>query len=155
MAKILLVDDSEPNRDMLSRRLRRSGYEILTAADGQQAAEMAEAELPDLILMDLNLPVLDGWLATRRIRQSAKAGRIPIVALTAHALSGDKDKALEAGCDDYETKPVDLPRLLGKIKTLLESRGAESAAKQSEDVRFKDVAQNTVPQCGEEARSGK
>src|SRR5918993_4460947 len=109
MPKILLVDDSEPNRDMLARRLRRNGYDILTAGDGQQAVDIAQTQLPDLILMDLNLPALDGWLATRQIRESPTTRAIPVVALTAHAMSGDRTRAIEAGCDEYETKPIDLP----------------------------------------------
>ncbi len=120
MAKILLVDDSEPNRDMLARRLERKGYEVLQAVDGQQAVDMTRSELPDLILMDLNLPVLDGWSATRQIK-AFSGTPIPVIALTAHAMSGDRQKAMQAGCDDYDTKPVDFPRLLGKIEALFKS----------------------------------
>lgn len=119
MAQILLVEDNEMNRDMLSRRLTRKGYQVLIAADGVQGVELAQAELPDLILMDMSLPVLDGWEATRRIRAIPETQAIPIIALTAHALSGDREKSLEAGCNEYETKPVDFLRLMGKIEMLL------------------------------------
>src|ERR1700680_5132721 len=119
MQKILLVEDNEMNRDMLSRRLIRNGYEVITAVDGQQGAEMALSQLPDLILMDLSLPVIDGWEATRRIRANDTTRRIPVIALTAHAMAGDREKAMEAGCDDYDTKPVEITRLLGKIAALL------------------------------------
>jgi sigma-B regulation protein RsbU (phosphoserine phosphatase) len=121
MAKILLVDDSEPNRDMLARRLQRKGHEVLQAVDGQQAIDMTKAERPDLVLMDLNLPVLDGWTATRQIKALEGNRPVPVIALTAHAMSGDRQKALQAGCDDYDTKPVDFPRLLGKIDALFKS----------------------------------
>ncbi len=113
-----LVEDNELNRDMLSRRLERKGHTIVMAVDGQQAVEMAASVPHDLILMDMSLPILDGWEATRRIR--ATGSKVPIIALTAHAMDGDERKAREAGCDDYDTKPVDLPRLLGKMETLLE-----------------------------------
>ena len=119
MAKILLVEDNDMNRDMLSRRLLRRGYEVVIALDGQQAVEMAAAEKPDLILMDMSLPVLDGWEATRRIKAAAETREIPVIALTAHAMSGDREKALESGCDDYDTKPIDLPRLLEKMMAAL------------------------------------
>ena len=119
MAKILLVEDNDMNRDMLSRRLLRKGYEVVMALDGQQAVEMAAAEKPDLILMDMSLPVLDGWEATRRIKAAAETRGIPVIALTAHAMSGDREKALESGCDDYDTKPIDLPRLLEKMTAAL------------------------------------
>ena len=119
MAKILLVEDNDMNRDMLSRRLLRKGYEVVMALDGQQAVEMAAAEKPDLILMDMSLPVLDGWEATRRIKAAAETRGIPVIALTAHAMSGDREKALESGCDDYDTKPIDLPRLLAKMTAAL------------------------------------
>src|SRR5436190_2012487 len=119
MAKILLVEDNEQNRDMLARRLQRKGHDVLTAGDGERAVDLACSENPDVILMDLNLPVLDGWAATRRIKDSDKTRGIPVIALTAHAMSGDRQKALSAGCDDYDTKPVEFPRLLGKIETLL------------------------------------
>jgi CheY-like chemotaxis protein len=117
MTKILLVEDNEMNRDMLSRRLERKGYAVTIAADGQQAVDMAAADPPALILMDMSLPVVDGWEATRRIR--ATHNPVPIIALTAHAMAGDEQKAKDAGCDDYDTKPVELPRLLGKIEALL------------------------------------
>jgi len=119
MAKILLVEDNEMNRDMLSRRLQRKGYEVLIATDGEQGLAIAHAEIPDLILMDMSLPVLDGWEATRRLKTSALTRAIPVIALTAHAMSGDREKCQAAGCDDYDTKPVEFPRLLGKIETWL------------------------------------
>jgi len=119
MPKILLVEDNEMNRDMLSRRLMRKGYEVLIAVDGQSGVEMACSEAPDLVLMDMSLPVLDGWEATRRLKASEVTRQIPVIALTAHAMSSDRDRALEAGCDDYDTKPIELPRLLGKIDALL------------------------------------
>jgi len=119
MPKILLVEDNEMNRDMLSRRLERKGYQILIAVDGGEGLELARAETPDLILMDMSLPVVDGWEATRRLKAAPETQKIPVIALTAHAMRGDQEKALEAGCDDYDTKPVDLPRLLGKIEALL------------------------------------
>ncbi len=119
MAKILLVEDNEMNRDMLSRRLERKGYAVVMAVDGEQGVAMAATELPELILMDMSLPVLDGWEATRRLKADARTRHIPIIALTAHAMQGDEVKAREAGCDDYDTKPVDLARLLEKIQALL------------------------------------
>lgn len=119
MTKILLVEDNEMNRDMLSRRLIRRGFEIAIATDGEEGVRMAEESHPDLILMDMSLPIIDGWEATRRIKSNANLNKIPIIALTAHALSGDREKTLEAGCDDYDTKPVELERLIGKIETLL------------------------------------
>jgi two-component system cell cycle response regulator DivK len=119
MVKVLLVEDNEMNRDMLSRRLIRKGYEIVMAMDGEQAVAMAAAERPDLILMDMSLPVIDGWEATRQVKSAEATKHIPVIALTAHAMSGDREKALEAGCDDYDTKPVELPRLLAKIEALL------------------------------------
>ena len=119
MNKLLLVEDNEMNRDMLSRRLERKGYQVVMAVDGEQAVAMARSENPALILMDMSLPVVDGWEATRRIKADAAMRRIPIIALTAHAMAGDEQKAKEAGCDDYDTKPVELPRLLGKIEALL------------------------------------
>lgn len=119
MAKILLVEDNEMNRDMLSRRLARKGFEVVMALDGQQAVEAAASQCPDLILMDMSLPVIDGWEATRRIKAAEGTRGIPVIALTAHAMADDRDKALAAGCDDYDTKPVDLPRLLDKINGLL------------------------------------
>ena len=119
MTKILLVEDNEMNRDMLSRRLIRKGFDVVMAIDGQQGVAMATSEKPDLILMDMSLPVIDGWTATRQIKEDQNLSSIPIIALTAHAMEPDRDKALEAGCDDYDTKPVDLKRLLGKIDYLL------------------------------------
>ena len=122
MAKILLVEDNELNRDMLSRRLERRGYQIVTAVDGEEGIAMAHSELPDLILMDMNLPVLDGWEATRRLKDDPATRAIPVIALTAHAMSDDREKALAARCDDYDTKPVEFARLLGKIEALLARR---------------------------------
>jgi len=119
MSKILLVEDNETNRDMLSRRLVTRGYEVILAVDGESGLALAESESPDLILMDMSLPVLDGWEATRRLKTTPSTQPIPVIALTAHAMSGDRTKAMEAGCDDYDTKPIELPRLLGKIETLL------------------------------------
>jgi two-component system, cell cycle response regulator DivK len=119
MPRILLVEDNEMNRDMLSRRLIRNGYEVSTAVDGQQGADMALSERPDLILMDMSLPVIDGWEATRRIKANDATRRIPVIALTAHAMAGDREKAMEVGCEDYDTKPVEISRLLGKIAALL------------------------------------
>ena len=119
MAKILLVEDNELNRDMLSRRLERRGYQIVMAVDGEEGLALAHSELPDLILMDMNLPVLDGWEATRRLKDDPATRAIPVIALTAHAMSDDREKALAARCDDYDTKPVEFARLLGKIDALL------------------------------------
>jgi len=119
MPKILLVEDNEMNRDMLSRRLKRKGFDIVIAQDGQQAVVQAHNERPDLILMDMSLPVKDGWVATQEIKAAEETQNIPIIALTAHAMSADREEALAAGCDDYDTKPIELPRLLIKIETLL------------------------------------
>ncbi len=119
MSKILLVEDNEMNRDMLSRRLQRKGFEVVIAVDGQAGVDMATSANPDLILMDLSLPVIDGWEATRRIKADPATQNIPVIALTAHAMSGDEEKAREAGCDDYDTKPVNLNRVLDKIGDLL------------------------------------
>jgi CheY-like chemotaxis protein len=119
MAKILLIEDNEMNRDMLSRRLIRRGYEVAVAVDGAQGVAMAQSEKPDLILMDLSLPGIDGWEATRRIKAGADTKHLPVIGLTAHAMAGDREKALEAGCDDYDTKPIELDRLIGKIESLL------------------------------------
>jgi two-component system cell cycle response regulator DivK len=124
MAKLLLVEDNEMNSDMLSRRLMRNGHEVLIAVDGQQGVDMALSERPDLILMDMSLPVIDGWDATRRVRANDATRSIPVIALTAHAMAGDREKAMEAGCDDYDTKPVEITRLLGKIAALLATRAA-------------------------------
>ncbi len=126
MAKILLVEDNEANRDMLSRRLVRRGYGVVVAVDGAEGVRKAAADMPDLILLDMSLPVLDGWEAARRLKTSSQTGSIPIIALTAHAMSGDRDAALDAGCDDYDTKPIDFPRLLEKMEALL-SRGTGPA----------------------------
>ena len=119
MKKLLLVEDNEMNRDMLSRRLERRGYEVLIAVDGEEGIAAAKEHLPDLILMDMSLPVLDGWESTRRLKLQPETQGIPVLALTAHAMAGERDKALAAGCNDYDTKPVDFARLLGKIETLL------------------------------------
>ncbi len=119
MAKILLIEDNEMNRDMLSRRLERRGYQVVIAVDGGQGVQLAQAEVPALILMDMSLPVLDGWEATRQLKAAPETQSIPIIALTAHAMSDDREKALAAGCNDYDTKPIDFPRLLAKIQTLL------------------------------------
>jgi two-component system, cell cycle response regulator DivK len=120
LSKILLVEDNEMNRDMLSRRLLRNGYEVVIAVDGGEGVAMARAESPDLILMDMSLPVLDGWEATRQLKSEPGTREIPVIALTAHAMAGDRQKALSAGCDDFDTKPVELPRLLTKIEALLQ-----------------------------------
>ena len=125
MAKILLVEDNLMNRDMLSRRLARKGYEVVIAIDGQQGIEMARSETPDLILMDMSLPVVDGWEATRQLKSAPETQSIPVIALTAHAMAGDREKAVEAGCNDYDIKPIELPRLLEKIEALL---GREASA---------------------------
>jgi CheY-like chemotaxis protein len=119
MPRILLVEDNEMNRDMLSRRLVRKGYEVSIAVDGLQAVALAAESKPDLVLMDLSLPEIDGWEATRRIKADPATRAIPVIALTAHAMVGDREKALEAGCEDFDTKPVDLQRLLGKMEALL------------------------------------
>jgi two-component system cell cycle response regulator DivK len=127
MPKILLVEDNEMNRDMLSRRLQRKGYEVVIAVDGGEGVEMAHSQAPDLILMDMSLPVLDGWEATRRLKAAPDTAAIPVIALTAHAMATDREKAMEAGCDDYDTKPIELPRLLGKIETWLSGAGTRPA----------------------------
>ena len=119
MPRILLVEDNEMNRDMLSRRLQRKGYEVLIALDGEAGVQIAAAERPDLILMDMSLPTVDGWEATRRIKGLPETASIPVIALTAHVMTGDRDKAIAAGCDDYDSKPVEFERLLGKMQTLL------------------------------------
>ncbi len=122
MVKVLLVEDNEMNRDMLSRRLIASGFDVILAADGQQGVAAAAAHLPDLILMDLGLPILDGWEATRRLKADPATAAIPVIALTANAMAGDRERAVLAGCDDYDTKPVRMPRLLEKMKALLEQQ---------------------------------
>jgi CheY-like chemotaxis protein len=119
MTRVLLVEDNEMNRDMLSRRLIRRGFEVIFAVDGQQGVDLARSEQPDLILMDMSLPVLDGWEATRRVKADNATRSVPVIGLTAHAMSGDREKAIDAGCDDYDTKPVELDRLIGKIERLL------------------------------------
>jgi CheY-like chemotaxis protein len=119
MTTILIVEDNEMNRDMLSRRLERKGYEVLIAVDGEKGLEVARAKLPDLVLMDMSLPVVDGWEATRRLKADVRLKHIPVIALTAHAMANDRDKALEAGCDEYDTKPIEFPRLLAKMDALL------------------------------------
>jgi CheY-like chemotaxis protein len=124
MAKILLIEDNEANRDALSRHLKRRGYEVVMAVDGQQGIALARSEAPALILMDMSLPVLDGWEATRQLKADPQTHPIPVIALTAHAMAGDRAKALEAGCDDYDTKPVEFPRLLAKIQALLAGKDA-------------------------------
>jgi two-component system cell cycle response regulator DivK len=119
VSKILVVEDNELNRDMLSRRLQRRGYEVIIAVDGQEGVALAQTEVPDLILMDMSLPALDGWEATRQLKAAPGTKSIPIIALTAHAMSGDRDQALEVGCDDYDTKPIEMSRLLAKVEALL------------------------------------
>jgi CheY-like chemotaxis protein len=119
MLKVLLVEDNEENRDALSRHLRRRGYEVLIAVDGRGGVDLAREKTPDLILMDMSLPVLDGWQATRQLKAAPEMQSIPIIALTAHAMAGDRERALEAGCDDYDTKPIEFPRLLAKIEAAL------------------------------------
>jgi CheY-like chemotaxis protein len=128
MAKILLVEDNEENRDALARRLQRRGYEVLTADDGLKAVERAAADRPDLVLMDMNLPEMDGWEATRRIKAAPETKALPVIALTAHAMSGDREKALEAGCTDYHTKPVEFPRLLAQIEAALRPSAPDPVA---------------------------
>ena len=123
MPKILLVEDNEMNRDMLSRRLMRNGFEVVIAVDGQAGVDMALSEKPDLILMDMSLPVMDGWEATRQVKGNAETAVIPVIALTAHAMVEDRQKAMAAGCNDFDTKPIELPRLLEKIKALLPAGG--------------------------------
>ena len=125
MPKILLIEDNEQNRDALARRLQRRGYDVIMAADGQQGIAMAQSELPDLILMDLNLPDVDGWEATRIIKETPKTQAIPIMAMTAHAIAGDQERALQAGCDDYHAKPVEFTRLLEQIEALLKKMPLE------------------------------
>jgi len=121
--KILLIEDNEMNRDMLSRRLERKGFQVLMAVDGAQGIAMAKVESPDLILMDMSLPVLDGWEATKQLKAASETQRIPVIGLSAHAMAGDRETAIAAGCDDYDTKPVEFPRLLGKIEIFLGKQG--------------------------------
>jgi two-component system cell cycle response regulator DivK len=125
MAKILVVEDNEMNRDMLTRRLQRRGYEVVIAVDGAEGLTMAQSESPALVLMDISLPVLDGWEATRRLKMAPETKSIPVIALTAHAMSGDRERCIEAGCDDFDTKPVEIARLVGKIETLLNRSKAQ------------------------------
>ncbi len=122
MAKILLVEDNEMNRDMLSRRLARRGYDVVTAVDGEQGRTMAQTEMPDLILMDMSLPIIDGWEVTQQLKTAQETSHIPIIALTAHAMAGDRERAFSVGCDDYDTKPVEFSRLLNKIKSYLNNK---------------------------------
>ena len=124
MTRVLLVEDNEMNRDMLSRRLTRRGYEVIFAVNGEEGVDLARSERPDIILMDMSLPVLDGWEATRRVKADTATRSMPVIGLTAHAMSGDREKAIEAGCDDYDTKPVELDRLIGKIERLLSAAKA-------------------------------
>ena len=119
MRRVLLVEDNEMNRDMLSRRLQRRGYEVIIALDGQQGVQMAQSRSPDVVLMDMSLPVMDGWEATRTLKSSPETRNIPVIALTAHAMSTDRERAMEAGCDDYDTKPIELTRLIAKIESLI------------------------------------
>jgi CheY-like chemotaxis protein len=119
MTKVLVVEDNEMNRDMLSRRLTRRGFQVIFAVDGQQGVDLARSERPDIILMDMSLPVMDGWEATRRVKSDDTTRSVPVIGLTAHAMAGDREKAIEAGCDDYDTKPVELERLIGKMERLL------------------------------------
>lgn len=128
MVRLLLVEDNEMNRDMLSRRLTRKGFEVVMAVDGAQSLELAVSAVPALILMDMSLPVIDGWEATRRLKADAATAAIPVIGLTAHAMEGDRDRCLAAGCDDFDTKPVDLPRLLGKIQAQLQRCGLSTEA---------------------------
>lgn len=125
MKRILYVEDNDDNIYVLKNRLTRAGFAVVVAMDGEQGVAMAKAEQPDLIIMDLSLPVLDGWEATRQLKAMLETKHIPVVALTAHAMTGDRERALEAGCDDFDTKPVDIPRLLGKIKALIAVRDAQ------------------------------
>ncbi|WP_256757027.1 response regulator [Cohnella sp. WQ 127256] len=133
MLKILLVEDNELNRDMLTRRLARKGYQVIVAEDGQQGVELAIQQSPDLILMDMSLPVLDGWEATRILKNKLETKAIPIIALTAHAMAGDKEKAYQAGCDDFDTKPIELSRLIGKIELAMEKVMLKGAYKDGSD----------------------
>jgi two-component system cell cycle response regulator DivK len=119
MTKVLVVEDNEMNRDMLSRRLMRRGFQVIFAVDGQQGVDLARTERPDIILMDMSLPIIDGWEATRRVKSDDATRSVPVIGLTAHAMAGDREKAIEAGCDDYDTKPVELERLIGKMERLL------------------------------------
>ncbi len=132
MAKVLLVEDNEMNRDMLSRRLTKRGYSVVMAIDGQQGVDLAVSEKPDIILLDMSLPVVDGWDAAQKIKANPVSAGVPLIALTAHAMASDKERALSAGCDDFDTKPVELPRLLGKIESLLKAKGIAPPEKATE-----------------------
>ena len=129
MTKVLLVEDNEMNRDMLSRRLTKRGYEVVMAIDGQQAIDTAVSEKPDIILLDMSLPVVDGWEAAQQMKSNEVSKPIPLIALTAHAMASDRERAMSAGCDDFDTKPVELPRLLGKMETLLKAKGITPPSK--------------------------
>ncbi len=131
MSKILLVEDNQDSREGLARRLQRRGYEILQASDGKQGLALARSAQPDLVLMDMNMPVIDGWEATRQLKATAETRDLPVIALTAHSLTSDRTKTLEVGCVDYHTKPVDLPRLVAQIEAVLNDRGPDTAAPQS------------------------
>lgn len=124
MPRIMIVEDNEENRDSLTRRLQRRGFEIVDAENGRVAVEKARAEAPDLILMDMNMPELDGWEATRQIKQLAGMASVPVIALTAHAMTGDRERAMEAGCSDYHTKPIEFPKLMAQIESILQSRSS-------------------------------
>lgn len=124
MPRVLIIEDNEENRDALSRRLQRRGFEVLTAVDGRAGVKTATDELPDIILMDMNMPELDGWEATRQIKANPSTQQLPVIGLTAHAMTGDRERAIEAGCADYHTKPVEFPRLLSQIETILQNRPA-------------------------------
>ena len=144
MQKILLVEDNEMNRDMLSRRLTRNGYEVVIAVDGQQGVEMALSERPDLILMDMSLPVIDGWEATRRIKANAATRAIPVIALTAHAMAGDREKAMEAGCDDYDTKPIEIVASARQDCCLARAKGGLTYAEMLMDADSCSTAEEAV-----------
>ena len=133
MPTVLVVEDNEASREGLSRHLKRKGYKTLIAVDGREGVYLACAEIPDIILMDLSLPTLDGWEATRKLKSTPETRSIPVIALTAHAMAGDREKALEAGCDDYETKPVEFTRLLAKIQSLLDKKSAQENDLQNRD----------------------
>lgn len=129
MAKVLLIEDNEMNRDMLSRRLIKRGYAVVMAIDGQQGIDMAVSEKPDIILLDMSLPVVDGWEAAKQMKANPASAAVPLIALTAHAMASDRERAISAGCDDFDTKPVELPRLLAKMETLLKAKGVAPPAK--------------------------
>jgi two-component system, cell cycle response regulator DivK len=125
MPKILIVEDNEENRDSLSRRLQRRGFEVVCAEDGRRGVSIAKADAPDLVLMDMNMPEIDGWEATRQIKADAATAKIPVIALTAHAMAGDRERAIEAGCTDYHTKPIEFPKLLAQIESIIQNHGIE------------------------------